>query len=1014
MKTLSVEQFDDFFEGVHGYRPFSWQSVLAARVCRGEWPRYVKAPTASGKTALVDIAVFAMAYQAELPPRERTAPRRVFFVVDRRIVVDETFRRSCKIAKKLGEATDDQPVLHEIALRLRHIAGESAGFPLDSVQLRGGVYRDDRWVRSATQPTIVASTVDQVGSRLLFRGYGVSESARPIHAALAGNDSLIVLDEAHLSQPFSETLRSVQRFRQKDWAEHPVQTPFRFVEMTATPPSGTGESVFSIDDPEVLDLRAREPARDEKLRQRHGVSKPTRLVLTDRTKGKTQDTALVEKLVEQAEAVAESQPRAIAVVVNRVATARRVHALLFQKYGKRVDLMIGRMRPIDRDDLAERLCVTLATGADRRSLTESTFVVATQCLEVGADLDFDALVTECASIDALRQRFGRLNRDGRDTLARGAVVFRSDNVLTAEQLDKLDADAATQDPIYGNAMARTWNWLNEIANDGIVDFGVDAMTARFSKLAERAPSLQVGQEHAPVLFPAYLDRLAQTSPAPRPDVDISLFLHGPNRNDPEVQVCWRADLSGPRENWDQIIGLLPPTSTECMSVPIALMRRWLLVGAVADDDSADVPCMVHGDKESTADATPRWALAWRGVRKSKLVHGIDDLQPGDTLVLPVEAGGWSLFGYIPHAPLDPSEAPDAERDYAQLAEVDRAEQCFVKAQDKAVVRLHAAICQGWPDNDAANQLLRYARVLTDGKDDEFELPQEQFRELLREVHQEINGRMTAGNVLSLTKSVAVDIEPYPDGHGVVITSRRRLRSDQARNLDDGNDALCKTERDEPVPLSEHLQHVRESLNEMLLQIPLVDGVDQLRLSADLHDWGKADERFQAMLINGDVTDVAWQPQLWAKSSKLVNTRQVRQRSGLPPGFRHELLSVALAESSGGLPCDAIAKDLVLHLIATHHGYCRPFAPVVHDEDPPAVDLGGIGLDIGLKAEQRRASQPYSLNSGNVNRFHRVLRRYGWWGLAYLESVLRLSDQRASAREDAATNRERPHVQEVPR
>ena len=39
--------------------------------------------------------------------------------------------------------------------------------------------------------------MDQIGSRLLFRGYGVGPNSRSIHAALAGNDSLIVLDGAH-------------------------------------------------------------------------------------------------------------------------------------------------------------------------------------------------------------------------------------------------------------------------------------------------------------------------------------------------------------------------------------------------------------------------------------------------------------------------------------------------------------------------------------------------------------------------------------------------------------------------------------------------------------------------------------------------------------------------------------------------------------------------------------------------------------------------------------------------
>ena len=85
---------------------------------------------------------------------------------------------------------------------------------------------------------------------------------------------------------------------------------------------------------------------------------------------------------------------------------------------------------------------------------------------MGADLDFDGLVAECASLDALRQRFGRLNRGGRNKFkARATIVVRAD------QTNPKTSD----DPVYSTALAETWQWLNErVGKDGI-DFGYAAM-----------------------------------------------------------------------------------------------------------------------------------------------------------------------------------------------------------------------------------------------------------------------------------------------------------------------------------------------------------------------------------------------------------------------------------------------------------------------------------------------------------------------------------------------------------
>src|SRR5206468_1888792 len=88
------------------------------------------------------------------------------------------------------------------------------------------------WADAPNQPLICVSTVDQIGSRLLFRGYGLSESQRPVHAGLTGADSLIILDEAHLSTPFVETVQAVRRYQLR--SPYAVAPPLKFIEMSAT------------------------------------------------------------------------------------------------------------------------------------------------------------------------------------------------------------------------------------------------------------------------------------------------------------------------------------------------------------------------------------------------------------------------------------------------------------------------------------------------------------------------------------------------------------------------------------------------------------------------------------------------------------------------------------------------------------------------------------------------------------------------------------------------------------
>lgn len=80
------------------------------------------------------------------------------------------------------------------------------------------------------------------------------------------------------------------------------------------------------------------------------------------------------------------------------------------------------------------------------------------------------------------------------------------------------------------------------------------------------------------------------------------------------------------------------------------------------------------------------------------------------------------------------------------------------------------------------------------------------------------------------------------------------------------------------------------------------------------------------------------------------------------------------------------------------GAARPFAPIVEGSPERAlgdVSMAKAGIDRTFTAAERTESPAHRLDSGVADRFWRLTRRYGWWGLAYLEAILRLADWEAS-------------------
>lgn len=969
--TLTAADFPAYFCAVHGYDPFPWQSRLAAQVLdRGEgggWPDVLAVPTGCGKTSALDVALFAFAAQPE------RFPRRVVMVIDRRVVVDQGHEHALRIGAALTNPTD--PVARQVTENLRALWGGKPGQdPIECVVLRGGMPRDDAWAQRPDRPVLALSTVDQVGSRLLFRGYGVSEKMASVHAGLLGHDTLFLLDEVHLAVPFAETLLAL-RGRWRSFWPNALPNRWGVVRLSATPGlKQSKDRVFALPSGGVDDEHPR-------LKQRLQAHKPATLreiVVKGKVEVANRGTfvsgcakAAVELL--GVDNLVAGKPNTIGVIVNRVATAREVAALLDveAKDAFDVQLLTGRMRPLDRDAVLEALQPRIKAGRERGANTRPLIVVATQCIEAGADFDFDALVTECASLDALRQRFGRLDRLGE----RHQAGHQSPAVILGRG-DQLGA-SADPDPVYGPALKATWDWLKGLGD--MRDFGIRHLP---EPAEETLKKLVAPLIHAPILLPAHLDAWNQTHPRPEPDPDVVLWLHGPQRGEPEVQLVWRADFSeaslrqaqadtpdgaAVREDLIARLTACPPGGAEALALPISAVRRWLKAQSAYELADAVMQEPDEDENPQQRRLIGRLVFKWDGAES--LVLGDKDLRPGMTLVVP------TVYGGIARGNWDPDDLGPVA-DYGDFVQWQR--------HRRATLRLNAdslpeGLCSSplpkAGDDDAGQDLRQAVREWLDG------LPA---------------GLPSPWNEIVAALGRGPRIVTHCDG-SLTLIARKAAR--EAMSTED--DGASFTERE--VTLAAHSEDVWRWAEGFARRVGLPDAVrEDVVLAAWLHDAGKADPRFQKWLVGGSAVRLALLDAPLAKSAQTLRDRragqQARLLAGYPDGYRHELLSVAMVANNAVLLEQAHDRELVLHLVGAHHGWCRPFAPFNdHPEDVQAavsMTNGPVGISAELSAGTRH--QLARLDSGVTDRFWTLTERYGWWGLAWLEAILRLADHRASA------------------
>ena len=920
MTPPPMPAFAEFYRALNARDPFPWQTRLAERVAATEqWPAEVGVPTGLGKTACLDIAVWWLASQADRQPAERTAPTRIWWVVNRRLLVDSTAEHAEQIAQVLSgpDAANvvgrDREVVASVAQRLSSLSAEPGGSPLEVIRLRGGVASGTP--TDPSRPAVLLCTLPMYGSRLLFRGYGSTQRLRVVDAAMAGTDSLVLLDEVHLTPHLRALLLALAACTPD---AHSVlgeaRSSPRLAALTATGDAAGGQR-FALDDDDRV-----HPV----VRQRLDAVKPLELRVETGDSARRLADAMLDLLQEA--------PRPVACVVftNTPKTARETFGRLC-KLMPAADVLL--LTGLTREREAERVRARIldrdhgmaADRDDEVARQRHLVVVATQTLEVGADIDAEYLVTEACGVRALTQRLGRLNRLGRFPHARAAYVHLPPPKPQGGQ------EAADPDtwPVYGAEPVSVLERLQEArAAEGTV-----SLSPR--QVAQVLGPPQDLPGRAPEVLPGLLWEWTKTTMPPEGEAPVELYFSGIAGPQYSVSLIWRVHMPEDGERlWPRA------TDREAVDVPIGEARA------------------VLGDDELRR-------LAFDGVTV-KTTSGAE-LRSGDQVVLPADRGMLDAFGWNP-------DATGPVVDVSLMAH-------GLPLDARAIERLCGV---------AAGGLIRTARGI--GNDDEDIDPAARTE--------------AAEEILTAVQAVAPppgwDSEEWAAFTNTlspqVVEARREVPRLRARMAapDPLSSDLDETSLADAVELDRHGQAVaaraRAVARSIGLPPVLTDVVEHAGL---LHDIGKADRRFQRWLDPAAERGV-----LVAKSDAPRHRWEaMRVAAGWPQGGRHEDLSARLVrawlEHSAGWG-EPLQRDLLIHLVISHHGKGRPLVLPVADGTPGAVAAKVEGAavtapaDLGIVDWQQPA------------RFRRLSDCFGPWGLALLEAIMIRSDHAVSV----GTNAER--------